>query len=335
MYITLFLAIAIITQVRCFSNIPKVYIIHDNSKWLVPLVESLKSASILYDDEMFDLSKGTSVDLTKAPPAGIFFNRPSPSAHTRGCSSTLELSLLVVNWLKLYKKRVINSSMSLSLSISKHYTTLLLDSKDISTPRSIFVGGRSKLISFLTGFQPWNDRFLLKHNRGGSGSGVHIFSSVSTAIDYVKSASFDDPVDDITILSDYIESPNKCMFRLEFVGCKLLYVVRVATSDLEVNNCPADACNNPLQGRSAKFRILTEVPAPVLALAVKLEDFGYANELEIYAVEVIVDSTGDAQVIDFNACNTNYNTQAEKNANISFGGYDVVANYLFTELTKV
>ena len=331
-------------MVTIVSATPIVYIIHDHAKWLAPLRHTLTSADIPFDDSTFDISNGGVVDVTQVPPEGIFFNRPSPSAHTRG-SSTMELSNTIVSWLTLYDRRVINSFQALSMEMSKQYTDVLLRKSGIKTAASVAVSGRANLVSFLSNFAV-DKKFLLKHNRGGSGSGVRLFSNVATALDYVNSDSqFQEPIDGITLVSNYIESPERCMYRLEFVGGRLVYAVRVDTSAMEenkaINNCPADSCTMctnslehacPLKTKQSKFEVLNHFDHSIID---QIEEFGKIYNLDIYGVEIIVDKHGEAHVIDFNACNTNYNTRAEKKAKVLLGGYDAVANFLKKELDQL
>ena len=48
-------------------------------------------------------------------------------------------------------------------------------------------------------------------------------------------------VDGITLIQEYIQSPDSYITRAEFIGGKYLYAVRVDTSK-DSSLCPADAC---------------------------------------------------------------------------------------------
>ena len=59
-----------------------IYIIHENDEWLVPLRESFKKIKAPFKEWHMDKE---SFDFKKSPPNGIFYNRMSASAHSRGC----------------------------------------------------------------------------------------------------------------------------------------------------------------------------------------------------------------------------------------------------------
>ena len=62
----------------------KFYILHENGKWLDGLRSSLKNLNVPFEEwELIEGNKDT-IDFLKKPPKGVFYNRVSPSSHTRG-----------------------------------------------------------------------------------------------------------------------------------------------------------------------------------------------------------------------------------------------------------
>ena len=61
-----------------------IYIIHDNIEWLYNLLELLKENNLSYTEWNLKLDTTilNSIDFTKEPPHGIFYNRISASSHT-------------------------------------------------------------------------------------------------------------------------------------------------------------------------------------------------------------------------------------------------------------
>ena len=76
---------------------PFVYIIHDRSEWLDPYRKALSELGVPFKE--LDLRAPHWFDLRKAPPPGIYFNRSSPSSHTRGNRYAMELASAVIDWL--------------------------------------------------------------------------------------------------------------------------------------------------------------------------------------------------------------------------------------------
>ena len=83
--------------------------------------------------------------------------------------------------------------------------------------------------------------FITKHNRGGRGLGVKYFKNSKELEKYVNE-KFENSVDGVTLLQEYIDSEPKVITRVEFVKGKFLYAVQVDASDV-FELCPADSCN--------------------------------------------------------------------------------------------
>ena len=94
----------------------KVYIIHENEEWTLPLKEHLKKLSVSFEDWHMDKVK---VNTDSEPPLGVFYNRMSASSHARRHRFAPEYTAVVLNWLASYKRRIINGENALALEISK------------------------------------------------------------------------------------------------------------------------------------------------------------------------------------------------------------------------
>jgi hypothetical protein len=78
-------------------------------------------------------------------------------------------------------------------------------------------------------------------------------------------------VDGITLVQRYIRAPEPFITRVEFVGGRFFYAVRVDTSQ-GFELCPADACQVdgaaagacPAEGLGDKFQILREFDHPLI-----------------------------------------------------------------------
>src|SRR5690349_17648485 len=103
---------------------PKIYIIHENDKWLEPLRAALDALGLKYEDWHF--GKGGKFDLSSIPPIGVFYNRMSPSSHTRRNRYAIEHTTSVLGWLELHGRRVINGSQIRIYNISLFYWQCVL-----------------------------------------------------------------------------------------------------------------------------------------------------------------------------------------------------------------
>ena len=150
---------------------------------------------------------------------------------------------------------------------------------------------------------------------------------------YVSGSNFEDSVDGITILQDYIEADPKVIHRVEFINSKFFYTVQVDASE-SFELCPADVCNIeeqfcPTNPDGNKFMIIKEYKNPELTNYIK---FLQQNEIEIAGIEYMTDVQGVHYTYDVNT-NTNYNSVAEKN--VGMFGMKQIAIFLKEELNKI
>jgi hypothetical protein len=304
---------------------PKVYVIHENSTWVEPLRSAFAELGTPYAEWFLD--QGV-LDLRSPPPEGVFYNRMSASSHTRDHRYAAEYTGAVLAWLDRHHRTVVNDSRALRLEVSKVAQYEALASFKVRTPDTLAVVGKSQIPAAAAelGYP-----LILKHNRGGKGLGVRLFLSSAALEEHLASPAFEEPVDGITLVQRYIQAPEPYITRLEFVGGRFLYAVRVDTSQ-GFELCPADACQVqapalgadacPAVAPSERFRIVEGYESPLIPT---LEKFLAANGIGIAGIEVIVDAQGRAFVYDVNT-NTNYNPDAEARAGLF--GMRAIAKHL-------
>ncbi|MDF2547441.1 MAG: RimK domain protein ATP-grasp [Anaerosolibacter sp.] len=306
----------------------KIYIIHENNEWTAPLLKGLDELGLPYEDWFLD--KGV-LDLSVEPPEGVFYNRMSASSHTRNHRYAPEYTGAVIAWLERHGRKVINSGRALQLEISKIAQYTSLNAHGIRTPKTIAAVGKEQIIEAAKKF---SGPFITKHNRAGKGLGVQLFQNIDALKKYVEGSSFDEPIDGITLIQEYIQSDEPFITRCEFIGRKFLYAVRVDTSQ-GFQLCPADACQIgdafcPVgEIEKPKFEIIQGFMNPILE---KYEKFLEANGIHISGIEFIMDKNGEIFTYDVNT-NTNYNPDAELKAEVF--GMKEIARYLGDELEKI
>jgi hypothetical protein len=307
----------------------RIYVIHENDAWVEPLRAAFAELRLPYTE--WFTAKGK-LDLASIPPPGVFYNRMSASSHTRGHRYAAELTGGLLAWLESHGRRVINDGRALSLEISKIAQYAALARHGIRVPRTIAAVGRDTIVDAAKAMP---GRFITKHNRAGKGLGVRLFDNAGALAGYVDSDAFEDSVDGITLIQQYIEAPEPFITRVEFVGGKFLYAVRVDTS-LGFELCPADVCQVddafcPV-GESApataapRFRIVDGFSHPIVE---RYRRFIADNGIGIAGIEFITDRNGELYTYDVNT-NTNYNSDAERYAGVF--GMRAIASYLGEEL---
>lgn len=291
----------------------KVYVIHENTEWVLPLRQAFAELGTPYEEWFLD--EGT-VDLGAPPPQGVFYNRMSASSHTRGHRYSAEYTGAVLAWLERHGRTVVNNSGALRLEISKAAQYQALEAHGITVPETILAVGRRhiRIAAEKLGFP-----LVLKHNRGGKGLGVRLFYSPAALNEYLDGGEFEAPVDGITLAQRYIKAPQPFITRVEFVGGKFLYAVRVDTTQ-GFQLCPADQCQieaapalgdvSPATAPAARFAIVEGFDSKLIP---RYERFLKANGIGIAGIEFVVDEDGRAFTYDVNT-NTNYNPDAEARA---------------------
>jgi hypothetical protein len=305
-----------------------IYVLHENAVWLDPLRRAFAVRGL--DFVEWDLSTGR-IDLSQAPPEGIFYNRMSASSYTRDHRFAPEFTAAVLAWLEAHGRRVINSSRALALEVNKAAQYATLQAHDVRVPRTLVLYGRQQLIDAATTFSA--GPVILKPNRGGKGDLVRLFATSSDLVDYVSGDQYQATVDEICLLQDYIYAPDRSITRAEFIGGRFYYAVRVDTSD-GYELCPADACvlADADADSQVKFEIFDRGTGIDEELKTKLTRVLAENAVEVAGIEFIHDAEGKVYVYDINT-NTNYNPDAENRTGLS--GMGQLADYLGAELSRL
>ena len=307
-----------------------IYILHENSEWVTPLHQAFADWGVNAQEWFLDQGQ---VAFEQEPPQGVFYNRMSASSHTRGHRFGPELTRMVLTWLEKHGRRVINGTDALYLELCKLSQYAALNRAGIKTPRTTAVVGKDKLVDSAIGFNELP--FILKPNRGGKGLGVQLFHSTESLQTYLDSADYEEPLDGIWLIQQYIKAPEAYITRCEFVGGKFIYSVQVSTED-GFELCPADSCQIgdgfcPTVAPVSKFQISSQFnDHPIIK---QYEQFLSDSGIEIAGIELIKDSTGEIYTYDVNT-NTNYNRQAEIDGNAPAKGMEAIAQFLVQELKQ-
>jgi hypothetical protein len=307
----------------------KVYVLHENAEWVVPLEAAFREQELPY--ELWFLEEG-SIDLGALPPEGVFYNRMSASSHTRGHRFAPELTHVVLNWLERHGRRVVNSSRALYLEISKVAQYAALERAGVPVPRTIAGVGREHVLDAARRLD--QSPFIVKPNRGGKGLGVQLFSSIEALAAFLDAPGDAAPIDGVWLVQEYVQPGNPFITRCEFIGGRFFYAVEVdASQGFEL--CPADVCavdeafcpTGEEPAPAPRFRILERFEDQLLE---RYATFLAANGIEVAGIEFIRRPDGTIITYDVNT-NTNYNAQAEAAAG-RFGMREL-ARFLGRELT--
>ena len=307
----------------------KIYVIHENDAWVVPLRAAFEELQLPYEEWFIDK---LSLDLSQAPPEGIFYNRMSASSHTRDHRFAAEYTGTLLSWLERHGRTVINGRKALQLELRKSEQYMALQAAGIHHPKTIVANDINllpKAVDQLNIFP-----FIVKPNRGGKGAGVQLIQSKESLIQTIENNGLGESLDGIWLVQQYVKPACGRIVRAEFVGGDFLYAVSI-----DANNgfqlCPADACQIQdafcpvgVNSSASKFAILNNYYNPDID---KYATFLKSNDIGIGALEYAEDEYGRRFVYDVNT-NTNYNSKAELEAGNGRQGMFEIAKFLGKEL---
>lgn len=310
---------------------PKLFIIHENELWTQPLITALEGLNIPYID--WDMSSAM-LDTSRPAPEGVFYNRMSASSHTRGNRFAPEMTVGVLSWLEAHSCITLNGRSALNLEISKLVQYAALERAGLSVPQTIAVSSRADIIAAYRAL-PFDD-IITKHNRAGKGLGVQLLKSETAALQHIESPHFEDSVDGITLVQQYIQPVDSSITRVEFIGREFFYAVKVDTSN-GFELCPADVC--ALEDGFCPTEEKAKYPFDIIAdfefsaagqeLIPKMQKVMQDEGLDVAGFEFVTDRAGQHYCYDINT-NTNYNSDAEERRGLF--GMQRLAEYLGTEL---
>ncbi len=329
------------------NDAAKVHVLHENPDWYPPFAAAFEAAGVQH--EQWLLGEGA-LDLNTEPPRGVFWSRMSASSHTRGHPYAKDHTRAVLSWLESWGRRVVNGRRVLELEMSKADQLTALRAAGIEVPRTTAVAG-SRPERLLRAAAAFEAPFIVKHNQGGKGLGVHRFDSVAEFAAHLDSPDHEPPVDGITLVQEYLWPAAPFITRVEIVGGEFVYAITADTGRGGFELCPADAClvrACPADGGSGAAGPDTSsdsdaaldsgdggAPDGLFALR---EDFGKDHPIvgrylefaarhgiEVAGFEFIETADGRLVTYDVNT-NTNYNPDVEAGAPRS--GPAAVAEYV-------
>jgi glutathione synthase/RimK-type ligase-like ATP-grasp enzyme len=308
-------------------------VLFEHPEWQKPLWTALERRGICF--LAFDL-KRAAFDPDTVPDAALYFNQASPSAYVRGNTRAVPLALSLMRSLELGGARVLNGSRAFLLELSKSAQAALLRQLKIPHPRSLVFNDAEKALARWTGGWP----ALLKPEQGGSGARMFLLNSPDELRTLLRVQPSLWSPDNLLLLQQYFPlDPAQGIVRMEFLGGKLLYAMRVVSNGA-FNLCPSEVCNPDGGGESH-----CAVPASTLAKPVEFyphpdvpaeavetgERIMAAGGLDVGGIEYLEAADGTRIFYDVNA---NSNLRATTGQAFGFDPFVRVADYLTQQIER-
>jgi len=243
----------------------------------------------------------------------LIFNRMSPSAYRRGHGQGIFYTQYYLAHLEQRGKRVVNGQKAFRYETSKALQLSLLESLGLPYPKSRVINSPADALQAAEGL-----RFpiVVKPNIGGSGAGVKKFLTREQLEESVNAepgspAAIDLGLDTTALVQEFIPARGGHIVRVEVVGCKFIYGIKVHLTGDTFDLCPADICRTT--GGQDLQRAACPVDAPKSGLKVEgytpsdevihgVERIMRAADIEVGGVEYIIDDRdGQLYYYDINA----------------------------------
>ena len=308
-------------------------VLFEHPEWQKPLWAALDKRGLRY--AKYDL-KRAAFDPDEVPAAPLYFNQASPSAYVRGNARAVPFALSFMRSLELGGARVLNGSRAFLLELSKTAQAALMKRLGVEHPRTLAFNDPEVALERWTGGWP----ALVKPEQGGSGARMFLLNGPDELRVLLRDESLWLP-DNLLMLQEYFPAvdPARGIIRMEFLGGKLLYAMRVVSHGA-FNLCPSVACN-PEEGsgeeshcalpvaKPVEFYPYPEVPRQAVEMG---ERIMAAGGLDVGGIEYLEAADGRLIFYDVNA---NSNLRAPIGQAFGFDPFERVVDYLECAVKRV
>lgn len=281
-------------------------IYHEHPDWFRPLFAELTHRDIPF--VRLDPRAHLYDPAERECPYGLVFNRMSPSAYLRGGVQGMFFTQNYMAHLERLGVPVVNGSRAFMIETSKARQLTLLESLGLPYPRARVINHTSRAVEAAEGL-----RFpvVVKANIGGSGAGIVRYDTIDALKKAAAENTFDFGVDHTALVQEYIPARGGHITRVETLGRKYLYGIKVFTTGESFNLCPADICQRadgvelvraacPIDAPKTGLKVEGYTPPPAVVEAI--ERIVQAAEIDVGGIEYMVDDR-DGQLVyyDVNA----------------------------------
>src|SRR6185437_8356726 len=212
-------------------------IYHEHPDWFKPLFAELNKRGIPYV-RLNPAAHHFAIE-SPAPDYSLFFNRMSPSAYLRAGTQGIFYTLNYLKYVETHRIPTVNGYKAWTYETSKALQLELMQSLGIQYPKSRVVNHMTQLIEAAQGL-----RFsvVVKANIGGSGAGITKYQTLGDLRGAVAAGDISFGIDHTALLQEFIPARGGYITRVETLGGKYLYAIRVYLTGDTFNLCPADIC---------------------------------------------------------------------------------------------
>ena len=182
---------------------------------------------------------------------------------------------------------------------------------------------------------------MVKANIGGSGAGVVRYDSLNSLARAAAAGTVDLGIDQTALVQEFVPARGGHITRVETLGGKYLYGIKVFTSGESFNLCPADICQTTDGVELA--RLACPIDAPKTGLQVEgyrppdeviaaVERIAQTAQIDVGGIEYLIDDRdGSLLYYDINALS---NFVADATRVVGFDPHARLVDFLEQEVSK-
>jgi Carbamoyl-phosphate synthase L chain, ATP binding domain len=307
----------------------------EHPQWFAPIFAELERRHVSFDkiyipEHFYDIGADTT-------PFRVLFNRMSPSANSRQHGSGIFHTLAYLDHLELQGVRVLNGAKAFRYEISKAGQASLLKSLGLRFLPSRVIHSASQAVAAAEGLRY---PIIVKANTGGSGKGITRFNSKAELAAGVEAGQIDLGNDSVALVQEFIPARGGFITRVETIGGKYLYAIKVHLSGETFDLCPADICRtttgqaleNACVVEAAKAGLKVEGYDAPPKVVHDIEQIVQAAGIDVGGIEYMVDDRdGQTYYYDINALS---NFVADAPRVIGFNPIENLADYIQEEVRR-
>jgi hypothetical protein len=309
--------------------------LYEHPQWFAPVFAELERRHVPFDkffipDFWYDIGAA-------APSFKVLFNRMSPSAHSRQHGSGIFHTLAYLEHLDLLGVRVINGARAFRYEISKAAQHSLLRHLKLPFIPSRVIHAPHQAVEAAQGLRY---PILVKANIGGSGKGIVRFDTLQALEAAVAANQLDLGYDSIALVQEFVPARGGVITRVETLGGRYLYAIRVHLTGQTFDLCPADICqtargeslNTACVVEASKAGLKVEGYTPPADVIANIERIVRSAHIDVGGIEYMTDDRdGQIYYYDVNALS---NFVADARNVIGFNPFENLADFLQQELSR-
>ena len=212
-------------------------VFHEHPDWFKPLFLELERRGLPYErvdaaSHVFDPSEDD-------VPYSLVFNRASPSAYLRNHRQTTFHTLHWLRHLERIGVPVVNGAHVYAYELSKASQLDLLEELGLPYPKARAINDASLA---LKAAKDLRYPVLVKANIGGSGAGIVRYETEAALAGAIERGEVELGIDGVALVQESAPLRDGHIVRVETLGGKYLYAIKVFPAVGSFDLCPADAC---------------------------------------------------------------------------------------------